>query len=229
MLANIIIDVLIALLIVLCAIIGAKKGFFLTATKPVKWFAAIILAFTLSSSAATGIVQPMIEAPITNQITDFLTDKCDDLTPENAKEELPTLIKLAAGLADINIESITGETKAEFISQTVDKLAKPVIYLISVIIAFFAIYFLSKVLLAVLLKILNGIFDRGVIGVVNKILGSVIGAFFAFVTAWLFVIVFGYVVSMPSIAGTEFGQSFSGGYIYKFIKSMSPLDLLLSF
>jgi len=227
--SDIIVDVIIALLILIGAFLGFKRGFFYTATKPVKWFAAILLALTLSSTVATSIVQPIIEEPITNQISDYLTDKCEDLTPENAKEELPTLVKLAAGLADVDIDSIDGETTAEFITQTVDKLAKPLVYLLAVIISFFAIYFLSKIILAILLGILNKIFLDGVLGIVNKILGLVIGAFFAFVVLWLAVILFGYVISIPSVAATDFAKSFDGGYIYRFIKSMSPLDLLLSF
>ena len=226
---NIIVDIIIVLLLLLGAFLGFKRGFFYTATKPIKWFAAILLALTLSTTVATSIVQPIIEDPITNQISDFLTEKCENLTPENAKEELPTLVKLAAGLADIDIDSIDGETTAEFISQTVDKLSKPLIYLLAVIISFFAVYFLSKLLLAIILAILNRIFLDGVLGVVNKILGLVIGAFFAFVVLWLAVILFGYVISIPAIAATDFAKSFDGGYVYKFIKSMSPLDLLLSF
>ena len=227
--SNIIVDVIIAISILIGAFIGFKRGFFYTATKPIKWFAAILLALTLSTTVATSIVQPIIEEPITNQISDYLTEKCDDLTPENAKDELPTLVKLAAGLADIDIDSIDAETTAEFITKTVDKLAKPLVYLLAVIVSFFAIYFISKIALAILLGILNKIFLDGLLGVVNKILGLVIGAFFAFVILWLAVIILGYVLSVPTVAATEFAKSFDGGYIYKFIKSMSPLDLLLSF
>ena len=151
------------------------------------------------------------------------------MTPEDAKSKLPTLIKVAAGFADINIDEINGETTDEFIAQTVDNLTKPLIYLLSVIISFFAIYFISKIVLAILLKALNLFLKRGVLGVFNKILGLIIGAFFAFVILWLAVIIFGYIINIPSIADTEFAKSFDGGFVYKFIKSMSPLDLLLSF
>jgi uncharacterized membrane protein required for colicin V production len=227
--ANIIIDGIIVILLLLGAFLGFKLGFFYTATKPIKWFAAILLAFSLSSTVATSFVQPMIEEPITNQVSDFLTEKCKELTPDNAKEKLPTLVKVAAGIADIDINSIEGETIDEFISATVDKLANPLIHLISVIISFFAVYFISKLALAIILAILNRIFLEGVLGVFNKMLGLVVGFFFAFVILWLGVTLFDYVISIPKLAETEFVKSFGGGFIYKFIKSMSPLDLLLSF
>ena len=227
--ADIIVDAIIVILFLLGAFLGYRKGFFFTATKPIKWFAAIILALSLSGTVASAVVVPIIEEPITNQISDYLTEKCDEITPENAKDELPTLVRLAAGLADVDIESIEGETTAEFIFSTVDKLAEPLIYLIAVIISFFGVYFVSKFVLAILLAILNKIFLTGVLGVCNKILGLVVGLFLAFVLLWVAVMLFGYVVSIPSIAETDFAKTFDGGFIYKFIKSMSPLDILLSF
>ena len=227
--ADIIVDAIIVILFLLGAFLGYRKGFFFTATKPIKWFAAIILALSLSGTVASAVVVPIIEEPITNQISDYLTEKCDEITPENAKDELPTLVRLAAGLADVDIESIEGETTAEFIFSTVDKLAEPLIYLIAVIISFCGVYFASKFVLAILLAILNKIFLTGVLGVCNKILGLVVGLFLAFVLLWVAVMLFGYVVSIPSIAETDFAKTFDGGFIYKFIKSMSPLDILLSF
>ncbi|MBE6644433.1 MAG: hypothetical protein E7612_03530 [Ruminococcaceae bacterium] len=229
MVYNIIFDVLLVGAIVAGAVLGIKRGFFYTAAKPIKWFAAFILAITLSSSVASGIVQPIIEEPITNHISDFLIEKCEDLAPEDAKEELPMLLKIAAALVDVDIDSIDGESTSEFIVQTVDKLAKPAIYLIAVIISFFAVYFLSKLFLAIALNILNGFFIKGVLGIFNRILGCILGAFFAFIMVWLFVVLFGYIINIPAIAQTQFGSEFTGGHVYKFIKSMSPLDLLLSF
>ena len=229
MAANIIVDLLLAVIIGVGVVLGIKRGFFYTATKPIKWFSALLLAVSLSSTVASGIIQPIIEEPITNQISNYLIDKCEGLAPSDAKAELPTLLKFAANIADINISDINGESTREFISNTVDKLASPAIYLISVILAFFAIYFISKILLAILFKLLNGIFKTGVIGVLNKILGGVLGLFLAFVAVWLLVIIFGYVINLPAIAKTGFAGEFDGGVIYRFIKSMSPLDLLLSF
>ena len=229
MVANIIIDLFIVALIIAGTVLGVMRGFFYTATKPIKWVSALLLAIALSSSVATTVVQPVIEEPITNHISDYLVEKCEGLTPDVAKKEIPTLLKIAAGLVNINFEDINGETTKDFITQTVDKLASPAIYLIAVIISFFAIYLLSKIVLAILFKLLNQIFKHGIIGVVNKILGGILGFFLAFVAVWLLVIIFGYIINLPAIATTDFGMEFSGGYIYKFVKSMSPLDLLLSF
>ena len=226
---NIIIDLIIVALIILGAIFGIKRGFFLAVTKPVKWLAALLLAFALSNVVADAIIQPLIEDPITNQITELLSEKCSDITAETARDKLPTLLKLAAGLVDVDINSMDAASSHELIAQIVDKLAIPVIHLISVILSFVAVYFVSKIVLAILLVILNKFFDRGLFGVLNKVLGCIFGVAFSFVIVWLVVIIFGYVISLPSIAATEWASNFSGGFIYRFFKSFTPLDLLLSF
>ena len=38
-----------------------------------------------------------------------------------------------------------------------------------------------------------------------------------------------YILNIPAVANTAFAKAFDGGWVYGFIKSMSPVDLLLSF
>ena len=223
------VDVIIAVILVIGAIVGIKRGFFLTVTKPVKWFAAIALAFSLCNTVAVDVVQPIIEAPITNQISEYLSVKCDDITKETAKDELPTVLKIAAGAVGVDINSFTGDTSEEVIQQIVDKLAVPVIHLLAVVLSFFAIYFLSKILLTVLIALLNSIFESGIFGIFNKILGLIFGLAFAFVLAWLFVVILSYIINIPAVANTDLIKGFRGGFVYDFFKRMSPLDLLFSF
>ena len=229
MLAKIIVDILILAIVGIGTFIGVKRGFFMTVTKPVKWFAAIVLAFTLCTPFADHVLQPLIEAPITNQITNYLVEECADITAENAGNKMPTILKIAASLADINTDGFSGDTSEAIIGQLVDKLAVPVVHLISVVLSFIIVYILAKILLKIVLKIINSILDRGFFGVVNKILGGIFGFLFSFVIAWLFVILFGYAINIPLIADFEWAKNFDGGYIYEFFETMSPIELLLSF
>lgn len=229
MLFNIIVDALLVAVVIIGAVIGYKSGFFLTITKPVKWFAALLLAFLLCEIVAANIVTPLIEAPLTNQITEYLTEKCGEMTAESASKDLPTLLKLAAVIVGVDIASFEGSDSASLISEIVDKLATPAIELFSVIISFVVLYILLKLFLGIIIKILDSIFSIGPIGVINSVLGLIFGAAFAFVIAWLLVILLGYVISIPAVAETEWVQSFTGGYVYKFFDSITPLDLLLSF
>lgn len=229
MFAEILVDVIIAAIIIIGAALGISRGFIITVTKPVKWVAAIVLAVALCNPVADALVQPLIEAPITNQISDYLSDKCANITAATAGEQLPTVLKLAAGIVDVDVSSLSGGSSEEFIIELVDKLAIPAIHLISVIISFAVVYILSKILLALLVSIINKIFDYGVFGVFNKILGFVFGTAFAFITVWILTSIFGCIICLPSVSDIGWISDFEGGYIYKFFKEISPMDILLSF
>ena len=228
MFAKILIDVIIAAILIVGIIVGIKRGFFLTATKLVKWFAAIAIAFALSGLVAGEFIEPIIEEPVTNQISDYLMDKCDVLTAENAKDELPTILKLAANMVDVDLDSLEGDGEA-LITEIVDKLAGPVIHLFAVVVSFFLLYILSKIVLSILIVLLNSIFEHGILGVCNKILGLVFCGGIAFVVAWLFVLLFSYVINVPFVEDMAWARDFDGGFLYDFFKRMSPLDILLSF
>ncbi len=226
---TVLIDVIIGAILLIGAILGAKRGFISTVAKPVKWFLALALAIAFSNTVAVKAVQPAIEAPITNQLSEYLAEKCPDVTADTAKDELPTVLKFAAHLVDVDIDNIEGNTSADVISEIVDKLALPVVHLIALILSFILIYLLSKIALSILIKILNGIFETGIISVVNRVFGLIFGAAFAFVIAWVLVVAFGYITNIPALADIEWIKNFNGGYLYDFFKKMSPLDLLLSF
>lgn len=229
MLINILIDVIIVGVIAGGAIFGIARGFISSVAKPVKWVASIVIAFSFCTAFSGAVIYPIIEAPITNQLTEYLVDKCSHITAANASEELPTLLKLAAGAVGVDLSSLETDGATDFISQLVDKLAHPVINMISVVVSFFAVYLISKLVLSILLSIINHAFDGGVFGVLNRVLGFLFTTSLAFVVAWILTSVFGYVISLPAFADTAWIASFEGGYVYKFFKGISPIDLLLSF
>lgn len=229
MLINILIDVIIVAIIAVGAIIGITKGFVSAVAKPVKWFLSLFLAFSLCTAFADAVIYPMIEAPITNQISEYLIEKCSHVTASNANDELPTLLKIAAGISGIDISSLQIDSTSDFITVLVDKLAYTTIHLISVILSFFAVYFLSKIVLSILLSVIDHAFDGGIFGALNKLLGFFFSTSVAFIAVWLLTAVFGYVISLPAFADDLWVSSFSGGFIYDFFKGLSPIDLLLSF
>ena len=229
MVATIIVDVVISAMLIIGMIIGIKYGFFVTAAKPVKWIAALAIAFSTSNAFANAVVQPIIEQPITNQLSDYLADKCDYLTSENVEDELPTVFKLAAEIVDVDLDSFEGESGAEIIGQILEKLASPVVHFFALILSFIFLYFASKILLAIIVKILNKVFERGVLGVCNRIFGFLFCGSIAFVFSWIFVLLFSYFINIPFVADAEWASNFDGGVLYDFLKRMSPLDILLSF
>jgi hypothetical protein len=84
-------------------------------------------------------------------------------------------------------------------------------------------------LLSILIAVLNSVFEHGILGVCNKILGFVFCGSIAFIIAWMFVLLFSYCINIPFVADMAWASGFDGGFLYDFFKRMSPLDILLSF
>ena len=143
MAAKIIVDIILTAIVIFGAVLGIKLGFIKALSKPVKSFASLLVAVTLCTTFAISVMQPLIEGPMTAQITDFLVSKCGDMTAGDATQ-LPTLIRFAAVIVDVDIGEINAVTTEEYIEAIVDKLAAPVVHLIAVILSYFVLYFLSK-------------------------------------------------------------------------------------
>lgn len=223
--SNVIIDIILILIVVFGAIWGISRGFIKSVSGPVKFFACIIIAFGLCSFFAETVIAPIIEEPLTNQISDYLVENFEE--NEDGEPKIPTLVRFAAVVMDVNIDEIEGvEGYAQALA---DKIAHPVISLVSSIAAFVILYFLAKLLVAILFKILDSMLDSGVAGSVNKILGCVFSTFLALVVAWAAATLFEFVINAPAFENVAWMNEFDGGYIYKFLKTLNPIDLLFSF
>jgi len=222
-------EIIIIAIFAVCAFIGIKFGFIKLAAKPVKFVLALILAFTLSSVVAEKVVTPIIDEPVTNYVSDFLYSNCSDLTGDNLNEKLPTLLKLAATVTNVDLESGMDMSGADLVAAIVDKLIGPVISFVSSLIAFFAVYFVSKILLWLVFWLINSCFGNGLLGVVNRVLGFLFFGFIGIVAAWGFAVITELVIHVPAFAENPTFASFEGGLLYNFFNTYNPMELLLSF
>lgn len=222
-------DALLALILLLGIGLGWRRGFIRTVAKPVKLVSALILSFNLCTPVAERWLQPMLEAPIKERMSAYLTEKCAHLTAANAAEELPTLLKLAAGLFDIDITEVAEGAGAALIDRLVTSLATPVAHVIAIVFAFVGVYIVSQLLLTVALWLLNAIFRVGVLGVANRIVGLLFGALFAMLIAWGAVALCEFALGLGASGAPSAIEQVRGGVLYGFFDKYSPLDLLLSF
>ena len=207
--------------------IGIKQGFILIMAKPVKLFASLLFAYATCAGFASIFVVPMIEAPITNYITDFLYKNCSALTPDNVAGELPTLLKIGAAVFDINVEQIARDAEGDVIHAMVTHLAGPSIFVIAVIISFGIVYLLARLLFMGGMYLVNYFFKDGILGKVNKTMGIVFASCLAFIAAWALAGLLEFIFNTPLFA--EGMKDFNGGLLYRFFNSFSPIELLLSF
>lgn len=229
MLPKIIVDLILTAFIVTGVVMGIKRGFIKTILKPVRFLGSFGIAVGCSAGFGRAVISPIIQKPIVNKISAHLYQYCPNITQATAEDELPTLLKVAAAIFGIDINNLSPDQSEEFIQSVVSSLAEPVVNVISMIFAFFALFFLSKLLITVAFLIINKIFDKGILGVPNKILGCVFCTLFAFTVSWLFTVVFDFIIHADAFANVSWAYGFEGGFVYKLFKELSPIELLLSF
>ena len=226
---KIIIDLVLCAIIAAGIVFGLKYGFVKMAAKPVKAVASFILAFSLASTVGATVIMPMIDAPITNYLKDFLYANCSGLTADNINEELPTLLKIAAAIFNIDINQATSNAGSDILDAIINNLVSPVISLISTIIAFFALYILAKIAFAIVFMMINFLFKNGVFGLLNKALGVVFAGLLSIIITWGVAVLLEIVFHLPAFEGNELLYNFEGGFFYKFFNTYNPIELLLSF
>lgn len=221
---SVFVEILLWAIIVVGVALGIRAGFIRMAAKPVKLILSLVLAFTLCTSVAEGVVTPIIEQPITNYIYEFLAENCPDLNIENVAEELPTVLKMAAGMYGIDVEEIVAQNAGrDIIAEITAVLAEPVISIFAIIISFVLLFIVSKLLVTLALALIDLIFSNGVFGAFNKVLGGLSGAIISFAIAWAVAV---FVEFLFHINGSGMENP---GILYTFFNTYSPIELLLSF
>jgi uncharacterized membrane protein required for colicin V production len=221
---SIFVEILLWVILVIGIALGIKSGFIRMAAKPTKLILSLVLAFSLCTSVANGIVAPIIEQPITNYIYEFLVENCPEINIENVAQELPTILKMAAGMYGIDIEEIVAQNAGrDIIAEITATLAEPVISIFALIISFVLLYVISKLLITLALSLIDLVFSNGVFGAINKILGGISGAIISFAVAWAVAVFIEFLYHING-AGLD-----NPGILYTFFNTYSPIELLLSF
>lgn len=230
MAVNVIFDIILVGILVAGAILGYKNGFIDTVAKPVKFVLAIALALSLAGTVGQYVVEPIIGPAISHKLSDILVEKYSEITAANANESLPTLIKFAASMCGVNIEGVASTADGvSVIEAVVNAVTAPVVDIIGTIFGFVIVYFASKILLNVVMIFVNSAVSRGIVGALNRTLGCVLTLFLAFVVVWAVTSVSEFILNIPIIASAQWVENFTGGPVYRFFRSFTPLDLLLSF
>ena len=229
MILDVVIDILLVAIILWGAVTGIKKGFVKIAAKPVKFVASIALAVVICVGVADTIITPIIKEPIANYVSEFIYDNCQNVTAENAANELPTLLKISAAIFNINVTDITEGAGNAVLDAIVENLTAPVINIVSVIIAFVLVYILASIAFSLFIALINVIFSNGILGVFNRILGFFFTGAVALIASWALAAFFEFFIHLPMFEDITLFADFNGGIVYSFFNTYSPIELLLSF
>lgn len=229
---NIVLNIILCAMIVFGVVFGIKRGFISMAAKPVKLVAALAIAIAFCSAFANAVIHPIIDAPIANYVRDFLYANCQNITEANVTEELPTLIKISAAVVGISVEELAGDAAnagEAILDAIVDNLTSPVTEIVAIVVSFVLLYIISKILLSVAFWFINAIFQSGVFGLLNKLVGVVFGFACSVIAGWILVSLLEFVFNLPAFDQIEFINEFDGKFLYEFYKNYNPIELMLSF
>ena len=223
-------EILILGILILGSYAGIRYGFVSIASKPIKTVASFFFAYTLSPAVGKGLIAPIIQAPTTNYIKSFMYDNCSNLNPDNVMDEVPTLLKMAGAASNRGETFVEGQTTDEIIENVITSFTGLFSEIISVIFAFFVLFFVGRLLIRLGIYLVNYYCSGGILAKVNRSMGFVLAAFLAAIAAWALVNTVDFFFHLPPVFdNSALIQNFRGGFLYRFFNSLSPLELLLSF
>ncbi len=199
---NLVLDILVVAIILICVLISAKKGFVRTLISAVGFVVAIILAVTLSGPIASSISSEYVRPAIEEKTASILADTAGNSLNEAADtiwDQLPSFVVGAAASAGVTEESLgqsilesTANTAQGLATDITDKLFMPVVENLLKGIATFVLFLILMIVVSLLSRILNKLFSGKVFGKFNRALGGVLGA----VKGLVFAVVFCVLISV---------------------------------
>ena len=228
MFLNVLLDVILILILVGGSYYGYTRGLFRILARPMRFILCLLLSLSLCRVVGEAIIAPLIEAPITNYISEFMLERCVGLSSGAAVEKIPTLMRVAAAAFNVTLDT-TAETVGEAVEGIVLSVATPLVSMIATAASFLLLLVISRIAFKFIVDIADGIFNFGIIGSINRFFGVVLSCAFAFFAAWLFAAFTDFLFRTALFDGSELLRDFEGGPIFRFFMSFSPIRLLLSF
>ena len=141
-----IVDASLILILLIGLFLGIKRGFVKTIAKPVKLILTLVISFSLAAPLSEALIEPKIREPISNQMEEYILENCEGINKDNINEELPTVLKIGASLFDIDINELAGGEEGTVVSRITEALISPAIHVVSTIITFILLYFISGII-----------------------------------------------------------------------------------
>lgn len=192
-------DLVIAVILGLTIWFGFKKGFIKTVLSALSFFIALVLAFSFQPKLSEKIYElPMVDgvrisireefiklAPTNKSEQSFDSEKLVNDKPEG----FMTILKIA-GIDENDIKVEFESWKKQGTEMAADALvsyvADPIIKSLVSVVSFAIIFFVSLLLLKLLVLLLDNIFRLPVLKQANQVLGVALGVFLGLFRAYLF-------------------------------------------
>ncbi len=165
---NYIIDAVILLIIVLCIIRSARKGFVRSLVEAIGLIVALLLATSCANYVAQTIYDNTVRPAVSSTIEKSFTD-----AGSKAFEQLPSSFKQALDAADINVE--INETVGDAALRITDTVVKPIACNLINSVATILIFIILSIAVRYIASFINARFTGFIFGTANKLLGGSLG------------------------------------------------------
>lgn len=213
-------------------IIGYVKGFFKQLLSFANWIIALIASYIFVRPLSNYLKTTTISSNMNQKLTEWISSKGELFTtPINTSQGTDQLVN---AISELGLPKFIGNLIVDKIDMTSvgdgstlsDVLAPSIGSILITIIAFIGIFILSIILIKIIVNILNNVFDVGILGFINRLLGALLGAVKAFVFVSLIMLIVSILSGIvPSINNYMVGElSKSDGFtISKYIYENNPL------
>lgn len=178
---GIILDLIIVLIVVLTALMAARKGFIRTVIEVAGFVAAIFIASAVSQPLGLAAYRGVIEKPVVNAVSSSVNTAAGNLS-DSVWNALPEFLTDNAEKFGISYELLSGKLNeasggnAVAAAQTAaDSLVKPIAVRLLSSIFFFLAFIALMFVVRLLARLLNRMLSFSLIGSLNKALGGAIG------------------------------------------------------
>ncbi len=232
---NQIVDCIIIAIIILGAIIGAKRGFIKSVLKVGSGIISLIIANTFTKKLSTVLNSKYFFATTKDKITDIINSylsKYDTVSSETLSNAVPDAFKRILSYAGYDIDVLASNavgTGNESVSNFIDSCSAAISNSISAIVAFIVLFLGVFIVLKVSAFFLDAVFSHlPVIKQINSALGLLFGIICTIVNVWIFSAIALYIIELIRTSSPDFLVGFSREetIIFKALTAINPISMI---
>ena len=237
---GIIIDIVIAAILIINAVLGVSRGFIKTAFGFCKLIAAVAAGYVFSKPLAaflkTTPIYRSFSSNLENSISQYFSGVTEaelaDMFSGSSAELDGVLSKFGRSFADVSSEyaRISAEQGAKSAEAISEYIVAPACSAIVTALSFVIIFFAALILLGIFVKVLDFAAKAPVINGFNRILGLLAGIFIALLQIFVLIMLFD--AALPLLSGINAALDAEtiaqNSKLYGFFASVNPLAVIIA-
>ncbi|MBR6572434.1 MAG: CvpA family protein [Clostridia bacterium] len=227
---NIILDVVVVAIVLICAFLSAKRGFVRALLETVGFVLAIMIAINISSPVADfvydKVVSPTIEKKVVTTIDEATSGTSAAIT-DTIWEKLPKFVSNAAEKSGVTKDTVSNKlvsgTDSAAIAQNISQeILAPIVTTVIKYIATAVLFLILLFVVKLLARIINKLFKKSLFGGANAALGGVLGAAKGAIYAILFCIIVSLLTNVSKDNFFITNEIIENTTVFKFILNLIP-------